>query len=218
MTIHTPTKDEQAFAADFAKRLSDALSAALTGFGEAHEDRPAVTIQPAATATAPAQLAKAHPGGPKARQQAQALYTRCLAHYREKVQQGLPMDDVGAAAAYFVLANLAALQDLTVTEPQLALVERQMRHVIGRHEAWSAADAKEQQSLFEQFAVLGVLVGESQAEARKQGPAAIANVRRAARGYIVQLLGLNPDALRLTDKGLSLQTDVALPAAANDGA
>ena len=205
----TTTPDTTEFARDFAKRLGEALGQALAGFGDGGEDLPALTIERAAKPSAPSKLAKSHPGGPKARRDAEALYLRCLAHYRDKVQHGLPTDDLGAAAAYFVLANLAALQDLQVSEAQLALVERQMRHVIGRHEAWSQADAREQQSLFEQFAVLGVLVGESQAEARKQGPAAIANVRRAARGYIVQLLGLNPDALRLGDHGLRIELDLS---------
>lgn len=207
--MSTTTPDSTAFAKDFAKRLSEALGQALAGFGDGSEDLPALTIERAAKPTAPATLARSHPGGPKSRRDAEALYLRCLTYYRNKVQQGLPTDDVGAAAAYFVLANLAALQDLQVNEAQLALVERQMRQVIGRHDAWAQADAKEQQSLFEQFAVLGVLVGESQAEARKQGPAAIANVRRAARGYIVQLLGLNPDALRLTDQGLRIELDLS---------
>ena len=211
--MNTTTADNtQLLAQDFAKRLGEALGKALAGFGDADADLPALTVEPAAEPSAPAILAKAHPGSPKARRDKAQLYTRCLAHYREKVQAAMPTDDIGAAAAYFVLANLAALQNLDVTEPQLALVERQMRHVIGRHEAWHAADARERQCFFEQLAVLGVLVGESQAQARGQGAAALANVRRAARGYLVQLLGLNPDALRLTDRGLALEPQLVADA------
>lgn len=211
MMINTASPDTNRLAQELARRLSEALGQVLTGFGDSTAEPPPLTIPPAAQAIAPALLARRHPGGPKAQRDARALYLRCLRHYREKVQRGLPEDDLGAAAAYFVLANLAALQSLDITEPQLALVERQMRHVIGRHDAWLAADARDRQSLFEQLAILGVLVGEGQAEARHQGDAALANVRRAARGYLVQLLGLNPDALRLTSEGLTLRAEVLMP-------
>jgi hypothetical protein len=200
------------FPADFVTQLSQALT--LASFGDAADELPALLIQPAAKPTAPLQLARCHPGGPKAQRSARALYLRCLGHYRHKVQRGLPVDDLGAAAAYFVLANLAALQGLAVTKPQLALVERQMRHLIGRNDAWANADARARQVLFEQFALLGVLVGESQALARSQGAAAVAHVRQAALRYLSQLLELNPEVLRLTDRGLTIEADSMLPAAA----
>lgn len=193
-------------AAALADRLAASFGELLMGGAATDADDLApLTVLPAAQATAPQQLAAAHPGGPAARQQALALYRRCLAHYRQRLQSGLPEDDVGQAAAYFVLACVAALQQINVSPAQLALVERQMRRLLGQHPAWAQAAATERQALFEQFAVLGMLVGESQHEARRQGPAARANVQNAARGYLRQLLGLQPDHLHLGDHGLTLR-------------
>ncbi|MCR5867126.1 DUF6683 family protein [Aquincola sp. J276] len=192
-----------------AERLAATFGELLMGGpADAADDVAPLTVMPAAQATAPQQLAAAHPGGLAARKEALALYRRCLAHYRQRMQAGQPEDDVGAAAAYFVLACVAALQQIDVSPAQLALVERQMRRLLGQHPAWRQADAAERQALFEQFAVLGVLVGESQHEARRQGPAARANVQRAARGYLRQLLGLQPDHLQLGDHGLVLRLPV----------
>ncbi|WP_348756405.1 DUF6683 family protein [uncultured Aquincola sp.] len=200
---------QQAQATALAERLAASFGELLMGGPAADADDLApLTVLPAAQATAPQQLAAAHPGGPAARQQALALYRRCLAHFRQRVQAGMPEDDVGQAAAYFVLACVAALQGIDVSPAQLALVERQMRRLLGQHPAWVQASATERQALFEQFAVLGVLVGESQHEARRQGPAARANVQQAARGYLRQLLGLRPDHLQLGDHGLTLRVPV----------
>lgn len=214
MSIEQAQSEASDFPPEMAQRLGQLLGQALSGLGDADDDAPALTIEPATQPTAPALLARSH-GSPKARSQAQAMYLRCLVHYRSKVQRGLPVDNIGAAAAYFVLANLAALQNLHINEAQLALVERQMRKVIGRHTAWQAASARERQTLFEQFAVLGVLVGESQAQARTQGAAAVLHVRQAARGYLRELLGVNPDALRLGEHGLHFEVQVPAAAANN---
>lgn len=172
----------------------------------------ATLIAPAASPTAPALLAARHPGGAAAQRQARALYLRCLAYYREQARGGQPQDDVGHAAAWFVCANLAALHGQPVGSAQVAAVARQLRRLIGGHPGWQAASLAERQSLFEQLATLGVLVGETQAQAHAvgptQGPAAIANVQRAARGYLQQLLGIDADALQLSAEGLGARMPV----------
>jgi len=71
--------------------------------------------------------------------------------------------------------------------------------------AWSRVPLGERQACFEQLALLAVLVDESTRQAHEQGPAAVENVRRAARGYLQQLLGLDPDRLGLDAGGLSLR-------------
>ena len=190
-----------------ARRMGQALMRSLAETADAGEVSAqaghSVLVEPAATASAPALLAARHPGGPQAQRQAKAMYARCLAHYRSHIQQGRAQDDVAAAAAWFVAANLAALHGQAVSIEQIAAVERQLRALIGRHDGWRAASLQERQSLFEQLATLAVLVGETQAQARTQGPAAIANVQRAARGYLLQLLGVDADALQLSDDGLT---------------
>lgn len=160
-------------------------------------------------------LAALHPGGATAKREATALYTRCLKHYRQQVQPKLDTrhtsldqpdntDDLGIAAAYFVLANLAACHDAEPDPAALPAVERQLRRLLTQTAAWGRMAVAEQQSLFEQLALLGVLVNESRLAARQQGAAATANVQTAARGYLQQLLGLSPDRLSASVQGLAV--------------
>jgi len=116
-----------------------------------------------------------------------------------------PVDDVGAAVAAFVAANMQALHGVSATPATLLQLERQLSGVALRSSAWDDAPARERQNYFEQMAILAVLIGESSAQAPRQGAAAVANVQRAARTYLQQLLGLNPDQLKLGAGGLSLR-------------
>ena len=162
---------------------------------------PPLLQPPAARPIAPALLARHHPQA-TARPAMQALYQRCLAHYRQQLQQGSAQDDAGLAAACFVLANLAAVRGLQPDADDLLRVERQLRGHIAP--AWQSAPLAERQSACEQFAVIGVLVAESTAQARNQGAAAQAAVRQAARGYLAQGLGLDAGRLHLGAHGLVL--------------
>lgn len=159
--------------------------------------------QPAAAqATGPALLAQSQ-ASPRARQESLVLYTRCLQHFRQQVQRGAEQDDAGLAAAYFVLASLQAARGVAPTAEDLQRVELQMRQQLGP--AWGQAPLADRQSAFEQFALLGVLVSESAHAAREQGAAARANVQRAARGYLVQMLGPGAERLTLSPQGLVLE-------------
>lgn len=160
-------------------------------------------LQPAAErATGPALLAHAQ-SGVRARQEARRLYNRCLQQFRERLQRGAEQDDAGLAAAYFVLANLAAASAVDPTAEDLQRVEKQMRQQLGA--TWREAPLADRQSAFEQFALLGVLMVESAHAARQQGAAARAHVQRAALGYLVQMLGPGAERLALSAEGLVLE-------------
>lgn len=168
----------------------------------------AVAVEPGVQA-----LAALHPGGAAARLEARALYTRCLQHYRRHVQPQLEggvqaQDDIGIAAAFFVLANLGACHEVEPEVAALPAVERQMRSLLSQTAAWRQLGSAERQSLFEQFALLGVLVNESRVAAQKQGAEARAHVQQAARGYLQQLLGLSPDRLSASAQGLAVADKV----------
>lgn len=156
-------------------------------------------------------LAASHPGSAADKREAQLLYGRCLQHYRQQVQPRLELDggkadedDVGVAAAFFVLANLGAYGDTEPDTATLPAVERQLRSLLARTTAWRQLDTPARQSLFEQLALLGVLMNESRVAARRQGPAARANLARAASGYLQTLLGLVPERLSATVQGLTV--------------
>lgn len=173
-----------------------------------------LTVPAARVPRAPALLADALPGSAAAREERRALYVRCLAHYRRVVAEAaaaegqVPQgDDIGAAAAHFVAANLRAVQGLEVTPAQFERLQRQLAGVL--RVGLPAMAEREQQLCFEKFALLAVLVSETWTLAQRQGPAAMANVRRAARGYLVELLSQEPEHLLLGPEGLALREDVA---------
>ncbi|WP_280156084.1 DUF6683 family protein [Piscinibacter sp. XHJ-5] len=208
---HAPPHDDRrhtALVQDMSRLVRRALLDAIVELGDASRDCAALTVEPARVPIAPAHLAASHPGGPQSRHEARALYERCLAHYRHVVrasQADSSLDDVGAAVACFVAANLQALHGIDATPEMLLRLERQLGGVATLSSAWASASARERQLYFEQMAILAVLIRETSAHAVLQGPAAVENVRRAARRYLRQLLGLDPDQLTLDAGGLSLR-------------
>lgn len=199
-----------------SQHVRQALLDAVTNPPAEHSDVCALTIAPAQRPTAPARLATQQPGGAAEQQQARIRYEVCLDHYRRYVRPqdaALGVDDVGAAVALFVTANFQALGPVEMTAAALARLERQLTRVVRSTSAWATATASERQFYFEQMAILAVLVGTMAAQAKAQGADAVANVQRAARGYLRQLLGLNPDQLMLGADGLQLR-DVAADRAA----
>lgn len=190
--------------AEFSRRMRHAMVDAITRFGDAGGDFAALTIERAASPIAPARMASQHAGAAE-RQQAQALYERCLARYRAAVPapaDAPALDDVGGAVARFVAANLRALRGTEATPAMLQKLERQLVGIVRASAGWAAESARERQFYFEQMAIIAVLIDESFTRAAAKGPSAIANVRSAARGYLHHFLGLNPDLLTLGTDGL----------------
>ena len=197
-----------AFTEAMASQVRQAILDAIVHIGsaDAAADRVALTVERAPVAIAPARLAHSHPGDAAAREAARRLYESCLVHYRSVVRaqdQAPNVDDVGAAVAAFVAANFAALQGTPVTPGMLLSLEKQLDGIARRSSDWESAPVVERQAYFEQMALLAVLVAESSAQAKAQGPAAVANLRRTARVYLRQLLGMDPDHLALGPNGLA---------------
>jgi hypothetical protein len=205
-----PSAHPDRLALELEGLIQRTLGAVLRDAAAHATDTQPLLVSPAAKSRGPSTLAAAHPGGPSGRAQAQALYQRCLAHYRQAVQPrlrpGLTQDDLGMAAAYFVLSNLGAIDGHEPDAAAMPAVERQLRHLLGGTQAWRGRDLADRQLMFEQLALLGVLINESRIGAARQGEAARANVVQAARGYLKQLLGLDADLLSVSTQGLSTAT------------
>lgn len=204
-----PANRDTALALGMAESLRHALFRSFVRLGDEAAAGPAeaLTVAQAAKPTGPARLAARHPPGPD-RVQALARYTRCLAHYRQQLRPedtARGVDDIGVAAALFVAANLGTTQAVALTPLLLQCLAQQLGSVVRHCGAWSTASTADHQSYAEQLAVVAVLVGESWAQALLQGEAAQANVQRAARGYLVQLLGVDADQLALGPGGLVLR-------------
>lgn len=200
-----PAATEAALAAEVARRLGQAMVDAIATLGDPAPDAVALTVPRAPVALAPVRLARSHPGGVATRRQMQSVYERCLAHYRLALRpqdEARGVDDVGAAVARFVAANFHALQGTEATPQMLLALERQLAGVVRGSPAWAGASAAERQVYFEKIALLAVFVAELAQQAPRQGRAAVENLQRAARAYLRELLGLNPDALALGPEGL----------------
>ncbi|HEX6707432.1 MAG TPA: DUF6683 family protein [Albitalea sp.] len=205
--FQAPASDAERRHAALVQEVSRRVREALDGAHAVDADHAALTVERAPRPAAPERLARAHPGGAGARQQARGLYERCLVHYREVLrasQADGAVDDVGAALAAFVAANLRAVQGVDLGPPAMQALERQLAGVLRGSPGWVATAARERQMYFEQLAILAVLVSESFTQAVLMGPAALANVQRAARGYLQQLLGLQPHQLVVGEHGLAL--------------
>jgi len=193
---------------ELSRAVQRSLLDALLRLGdEPGTPRAPMTAPRARVPSAPARLARHQPGGAAARAGAQSLYERCLAQARaEAAADAAPAghDDVGAVLARFVAANVGALRDDAVTAPMLRRLARQLAAIVQQAPAWRRAELQERQSYVEELAVIGVLVREMAAQAALQGAAATDHVRSAARGYLRQLLGLEPDRLAIGEHGLAM--------------
>jgi hypothetical protein len=212
-TRHAPARalDKRrhpAWLASLSRQVRQSLFDSVFGSADSasSEPAPALTIERAPTPIGPTRLALRHPGNAADRQAARALYERCLGHYRSVLRAEdavLDVDDVGAAVAAFVAANFEALRGVRATPEMLRRLERQLRGVVRLSSGWDTASIDERQAYFEQMAILAVLIAESSMQAVTQGPAALANVKRAARAYLNELLGLDSNALTLGPEGLT---------------
>ena len=169
----------------------------------AHPINAASRSSRAARPIAPALLAAGYPES--TRQAMCTLYEIYLQHYRS-VAGGGPekSDDARAAVAHFVAANMQALQGIDVTPSMLQRLHGQLAMVTRLSSRWDRASLRERQLFFEKMAIVAVLVDQAWTLATTQGQAAIEHVQRGARGYLRELLGLEPDGLTLSESGLGL--------------
>lgn len=182
-----------------------ALQQGLRCAGQQTSPRAPLIVERAASPVAPERIARLQPVDCTARDEARALYERCLHRYRTVQRPHDTVDDAGAAVACFVAASLQALHGVAPTSGMLVHLEQQLDGVARLNCGWQTASLAERQFFFERIAILAVLVADSWRQARSQGPAALANVRRAARSYLQELLGIDPDRLMLDAAGLSLR-------------
>jgi hypothetical protein len=197
---HAPARPAEPVGQAVRRAVFDAiLHAAADGWGD---DEP-MSVPPARQAAVPALLAAGHPEDQ--RKTMQRLYEGCLAHYRRVVGDGPgDRDDVVAAVAHFVAANCQALHGMAVTPAMLLSLHRQLGGVARLASRWDEASLVERQVFFEKMAIVAVLIDQTWTRAQSMGPTAVANVRRAARNYLRELFGFDPDRLALSDDGLGI--------------
>lgn len=221
-SIHHPPQGQQARQIeDAARLLRNVLMNAFLRASLGGGDGPPLRIARAPVATAPARMAaELAAGDAAAREQIAASYEQCLASYRalEPTRAEPGVDDVGLAMAFFVAINLRVLHGVDADADMLRTLEQQLRGVTRARSDWDAASTGERQAFFERTAIAVVVMSASAASAAAQGPDAVANVQRAARQYLEQMLGMNPDCMTLGPSGLTSRETDAAPMTAEQAA
>ncbi|EHR71445.1 hypothetical protein BurJ1DRAFT_2616 [Burkholderiales bacterium JOSHI_001] len=153
-----------------------------------------------AASTAPARLAALQSPPGAGRLQAQQLYERCLAHYRQNLLAALGADltsgdDLVGAAACFLAACAQALEGHAVTPERWQALRQWLCEWAPPMDLGNADVLASQQEAFERLATLAAALGEWSVQAQRQGPVAVAGARLMARRWLAQELGIDADAL-----------------------
>jgi hypothetical protein len=97
------------------------------------------------------------------------------------------------------------LHDMPVSQGMVDRIERQLAGLARKLSDWDHATLAQRQFYFEQMAMLGAFIAARAAKAKQTGPAALAEVRRAARSYLEHTLAIDADRITLSAQGLALR-------------
>ncbi|MBK1614349.1 hypothetical protein CKO44_12815 [Rubrivivax gelatinosus] len=185
--LHTPQRLQ---AATKATREPDSASALL--------------VPTRGPATMPAKLAAHYPAARQA--QAKALFEDLLVRYRGIEKQfGIPRGDLGGALASFLVASWMGLHNRSFPDERFPPVVAQMRSLLASQPELADAPMLDRREMYEQMAILGMLMAGTQMALQQQPDAATEQrLREAARGYLRQFfkadaerVGFGPGGLRL---------------------
>ena len=116
---------------------------------------------------------------------------------------GMPRGDAAASVAFLVVASFEAYRDTDVEPRHYNRLVTQLRGVLANDPAFARASRAERRDLYEQTAILGMLVAVTRANlVEKPDPATARRLREAARGYLVEL-SLDPDAIQIDERGIT---------------
>lgn len=153
----------------------------------------------------PARLAQHYPVQQRA--QAQALFEELLSRYAQVERQfDLPRGDLPGAVAAFLAGSWMGLHNADFPDAQFRPVAEQMRSILANNFQVQAAADAEKREMYEQMAILGMLMAGTQMGLKQKGdPVVERNMRATARGYLEQFLKTNADRVQMTPAGLALK-------------
>jgi hypothetical protein len=151
---------------------------------------------------APAKLAKGYPQS--TRPQAEKFFSQTLETYHGiESQFGLKRNDLAGALAAFVAGNYIAYRNEPFPDQQFKPLVEQLRGSLASTVGLQRASDTEKQELYESLAIVGTQMAVTREALQKKPDEKIAaKMKAAARGYLQQLLNIDPDRMRLTDHGL----------------
>lgn len=172
------------------------------GQGERPKARTRASTLTSGRSNAAERLAAAYPENlrPEARRSLAGLLT---AYAQVEKSLGVPRGDAAGSVALLIVASFEAYRDVTVDQRHYEGIVTQLRGALATDARFGKASPAERRDLYEQTAILGMLVAVTRANlAGKPDPATARRLRDAARGYLVEL-SLDPDAIQIDERGLS---------------
>jgi hypothetical protein len=150
----------------------------------------------------PSKLALHYP--PAQRPQAQALFEELLKRYAQVERQfDIPHGDLPAAVAAFLAGNWMGLHNTDFPDAQFKPVVEQMRSILAAEPRVQSAAETEKREMYEQMAILGMLMAGTQMGLKQQSdPATERAMRVTARSYLEQFLRTDADRIQMTSSGL----------------
>lgn len=175
---------------------------------QATKEAAALTSAPVAAPVVPAKLAAHYP--PERRTRAEQYFKQLLAGYAQLEDKlGLPRNDLPGALTSFLAGSYMAYTDVPFPDEHYKPLLEQMRGILTSDPGFAKVSKAGKQEVFEQFAILGMMMATTQLALQKQPDARQrANLREAAKGYLEQLLRTDADRVRIDAQGLTIQPPV----------
>jgi hypothetical protein len=183
------------------RRPAARLQAAARDAGSAA----ALVVSLRGAGTASARLAAAYPEAQRA--QARALFDDLLRRYGGIERQfGIPRGDLGGAVAAFLAGSWMGLHDADFPDAHFMPAVVQMRAMLAAQPALRDAPAAEQRTMYEQMAIVGMLMAGTQMALKQEPDARVRQqMQEAGRTYLRQFLGPDAERLRFTAQGIELR-------------
>lgn len=205
---------------DFTSRFErDLVDPVQRGVRKAKADADAGAAKPGGSRTAaagnttvpvrsprlPQQMAAAYPSDK--RELVQRTFEDLLSGYQRVEQQfGIAPYDVASGVAAFLAGCYMGFHNAGFPDQHFKPLVAQMRQILSDDAGWAQTSVADKQDMYEQLAILGMLMANTQMALKKQPDArAQAAMQAAARGYLEQFLKVDAAKVQLSAKGLSLR-------------
>jgi hypothetical protein len=167
------------------------------------------TFRTVAPSLMPREMARELARSPAERQQIEKNFEEYLAFYRGRLRQaGKPVNDVARAATYLAHASYTSYFNMgELSQPHFDALYEDMRDMFAADEQFQRASDAERQKMFESYAIVGILIIQALGRAKEQGDQdAMLHWREMARANWVNLLGIPPEQVRLTLRGIEYRS------------
>ena len=120
----------------------------------------------------------------------------------------LPVEpyDVAGAVAAFLAGSYRGYHNTGFPDQNFKPLVVQMQQILAADPGWAKASVASKQEMYEQLAIIGMLVASTQMALQKKPDAqALSAMQAASKGYLEQFLKVDPQQVKLTAQGLSIR-------------